>query len=102
MKTLPFYVTGQSITKKENKPFYGLVAGKEELQCKFIFGSDWNGYDKVVEFSSSNGPDFEFLKGDSITVPDKAAFSKKIRIKVYAARNKKVAFSTNYLTIDQR
>lgn len=91
MRTLKFVVDGQLLTQAPTCNFGGLVPGSEKyLKAEFSFSSEWNGYVKVVEFTSILGKEYtpQVLRdGRTCLIPAEALRKRAFKVRVIGKRN---------------
>ena len=103
IRTLKFIVNGQIIEKDPKCDFSNLIPGTEQyLKLEFSFSSEWNGYDKVVQFKRFR-KEFSpqvLVDGKSCLIPADAANQKMFNIKVLG-RKGKTKLNTNSVLVVQ-
>lgn len=98
MRTLPFMVNGQKLTK--NGDFSHIVRGtKGYLECLFKFeGADWMKYKGIAVFESNDNEYAVPIKNDgTCTVPDEVTDESYFKVKVVGVRKNSKITSTKEL-----
>lgn len=104
MRTLKFIVSSQIVAPDPDCDMSNLVpGGKECIKLEFIFSKDWNGYTKVVEFTSALGKEYTpkmLTDGRSCIVPAEALSRRVFKIRVIGKQGEK-KMVTNKFAIKQ-
>ena len=103
MRTLRFIVKDQIITQDPNCDFTNLVPGTDGyIQAEFLFSSEWDGYVKVVSFSSGkNEYTPKVLKdGKTCIIPTEALDRYIFMVQVLGKKND-IKLKTNSVAVRQ-
>ena len=104
MRTLKFIVDGQILKQDPSCNFENLVPGSAEcVGIEVEFSSDWNGYSKVVEFTSALGKQYPpriLVGGRSCMVPSEALARRVFKIRIIGKQGDK-KMQTNKFEVKQ-
>lgn len=102
MRILEFDVNAQNLSKTSGCDFSGLVCGSVNfLACKFNFDSNWNGYEKVVEFTTKGETKFYKLDETNMAaIPSVITANPFFKVSIHGI-NDKQTFETNTVLIRQ-
>lgn len=102
MKTLPFNVDGQVLTKADTESFENIVADSDNyLCCKFKFDG-WDKYSKVIEILNRLDTQFYYMVDNKFLVPKEVTGGPYFKIRLNAVQDKQVIFTTNWVLVEQR
>ncbi len=106
MRTLKFVVEGQSIKKKSDCDFSGLVSGSENyLKAKFLFSVEWHGCKKAASFwlgSGETAKEYAVLLDDfdSCMIPSEVLTAEQFKVSVTGVK-KLYKITTNQTKVRQ-
>lgn len=102
MRTLKFTVEGQTIKKKSDCDFSGLVAGSENyLKAKFLFSVEWHGCKKAASFWLGDQEHAVLLDDfDSCMIPSEVLTGEQFKVSVTGVK-KLYKITTNQTKVRQ-